>query len=120
MGVLLAVLVLYLVSARTASSVARLLRNLSGTTAGIAHGEIEEPLPPHAITEVAVLAANLDTMARALISRERERDASLADLSDSEARHRALIAGVPDILLTVNAGGEIRSFKPPVEAGNQA
>ncbi len=119
-GVLLAVLVLYLVFARTASSVARLLRNLSETTAGIAHGKVEEPLPPHAITEVAALAANLDSMARALLSRERERDASLADLSDSEARQRALIAGVPDILVTVNAGGEIRSFKPPVEAGNQS
>ncbi len=120
LGVSLAVLALYLVFTKTASSVARLLRNLSTTTAGIAQGQVEAPLPPHAITEVAALAANLDSMARALLSRERERDTSLANLSDSEARHRALIAGVPDILLTVNARGEIRSFKPPVEAGNEA
>ncbi|SMB84325.1 ATP-binding protein [Deinococcus hopiensis] len=118
LGVLLTTLTLLVVLRRTATSVAQVLRHLSTTTQGIAHGAVGAPLPPHAIHEVAALAENLSDVGQQVIRRERERDASLTALQESETRHRALISAIPDILMSVNARGEIQTFKPPVDVDN--
>ncbi|MFD1734033.1 CHASE3 domain-containing protein [Deinococcus malanensis] len=71
LGVLLAALMFFVVLQRTASSVSRVLQSLAASTAGIAKGEMDSPLPPHAITEVAALASNLSQMGQKLFQRER-------------------------------------------------
>lgn len=63
----------------------------------------------------SVLAVVLTLVAGVLLWRYlREREKSLAALQDSELRVRTLFDAIPDILMTVTEGGEIRTFKPPV------
>ena len=120
LGALTAAALLLAVFARAAAQVERALAEVSAATSRVARGERGALVPTSRIAQVSALAANFNTMAAQLAEQERSRSATLAALTASEARTRALINAIPDILMTVAPDGTIRTFKPPGDEENQA
>ncbi|PYE49908.1 response regulator [Deinococcus yavapaiensis] len=118
LGVLVAALLLLIFFLRTAAGVSEALGRLSQATSRIAGGDLDAAVESHDITELAVLAGNFNVMSHELQRKNRERDASLARIAASEARTHALINAVPDILMSVDETGTIRTFKPPADVDN--
>lgn len=100
-----ALILAILIGGLTATWVSRPILQISEAATALAHGDVDQQVPPSFLLEVDRLATAFNRMARSLKH-------SITALRQSKARHQAILDAIPDLILRIHADGTYLDVEP--------